>query len=77
MGYDKFIVTNSDGWNESTTAGFSQGTANVNAGGGFAQGSSGFGTIRHPEAKLVIKMFHNGDKGSEKAVDARQFLASQ
>lgn len=77
MGYDKFIVVNNNGWNETTAQGFSQGTANVNNNGGSAQQTSSFGETRHPEAKIIVKMFHNGDKGSDKAVDARQFLALQ
>lgn len=28
----------------------------------------------HPEAKMVIRMYHDGDKGSEKAIDARAIL---
>jgi len=80
MGYDKFIVVNNDGWNELTASGGSQATYNANVGqmGGSASGekTSGWGVQRHPEAKLVIHMYHNGDKDAEKAVDARQVLNS-
>ena len=74
MGYDKFIILNSDGWNESTFHSASYGQANVNVAGGQAAGGSYADTMRHPESKLIIKMFHRGDKGSAKAVDAHQIL---
>jgi hypothetical protein len=80
MGYDKFIVVNNGGWNETTVGGGSQSTFNANAtqmgGSAFGQQSSGWGTTRHPEAKMIIRMFHNGDKDSEKAVDARLVLSA-
>lgn len=78
MGYDKFIVINNGGWNELTASGHSRSTIDANnnqiGGSAFGQQSSGWGTTRHPEAKMVIHMFHNGDKGADKAVDARLVL---
>jgi hypothetical protein len=81
MGYDKYMVMNNGGWNEITVGGGSQGTFSA-AGGpagasAFGQQSSAWGTMRHPEAKMIIKMYHYGDKGSSKAVDARAYLNSQ
>ena len=75
-GYDKFVVVNNAGWNEATVSGFSSGSFNATqnyASGGY---SGGFGTLRHPESSMVIHMFHNGEKGAEKAVDARSVLAA-
>lgn len=76
-GYDKFIVMNNNGWNESTLSGgsYSQATANNMA--GQAQSGSAINTFRHPEIKMVIRMFHDGDKGAAKAVDARAVLKQQ
>lgn len=74
MGYDKFIVTNSDGWNESTFNSGSYAQANVNTMSGQASGGGFANTMRHPESKLIIKMFHNGDKGAAKAVDAHKII---
>ena len=74
MGYDKFVITNSDGWTESTFNSGSYGQANVNAVGGQASGGGFANTMRHPESKLIIRMYHDGDKGSAKAVDARAVL---
>ncbi len=73
-GYDKFIVVGNEGWNETSMSGGSSGSFNANP--QYASGSynSGFGTMRHPESTMVIKMFHNGDKGSAKAIDARSVL---
>jgi hypothetical protein len=73
-GYDKFIVLDNAGWNELVGSGFSQHTANVNQYSGSAQGSGAWSIGGRPEVKMLIKMFHNGDKGSEKAVDAQSVL---
>ena len=73
-GYDKFVVANNDGWNEAGFAAGSYGAANVNAYSGQANRGSFAGSTRHPEAKMLIKMFHAGDKGSEKAIDAREAI---
>ena len=78
-GHDKFIVVDNKGWNEDTASGSSFGSfgAKVNSTGGSANGGGGsfWGEDRHPETSMIIHMFHNGDKGSEKAIDARQILA--
>lgn len=84
-GYDKFIVLNSGGWNEQTAQGgsYSQYNANVMAnqynGFGSAQGNGGsyYGTMRHPESSMVIRMFHYHEKGSDKAIDARAIVNSK
>lgn len=73
-GYDKFIVANNDGWTESGFVAASHGSANINRYGGQANQNAFAGSQRHPEAKMLIKMFHAGDKGSEKAIDARQVV---
>jgi hypothetical protein len=73
-GYDKFIVMNNNGWNENSIAGGSYGTANANTMQAQAQNGSAFGTLRNPEVKMVIRMYHDGDKGSAKAVDAREVV---
>src|SRR5207302_2042768 len=77
-GYDKFMVVQSDAWNEQTLGGGSFGTVNGSATPSSAsitgQQGSFVGTQRSPEVKMVVRMFHNGDKGSEKAVDARGVL---
>lgn len=81
LGYDKFIVLGNEGWNEAGASGGSYGAfnANGNMNGVSASGSEGgfFATHRNPEAKMVIKMFHNGDKGSSKAIDARSLVKAQ
>ena len=74
MGYDKFIIVNSDGWNESTFHSGTYGRASVNVAGGQASGGGYAGSMRNPESKLIIHMFHNDDKGSTKAVDAKNIL---
>ncbi len=74
MGYDKFIIINNAGWNESTFNAGSYGQASMNGFSGQASGGSYAETMRHPESKLVIRMFHKGDKGSAKAVDARSII---
>jgi hypothetical protein len=78
MGYDKFLVVGSDGWNEQTASGGSYGQANINgnpyAFQGSAQNGSFFGTDRSPESKMIIKMFHNSDKEAKKAIDARAII---
>jgi len=78
-GYDKFIVVGDNGWNETTAGGASFGSfgANATPAYGSASGSysSGWGTHRHPESSMIIHMFHKGDKGSAKAIDAQQILA--
>lgn len=80
-GYDKFIVMNNNGWNENSAHGATYGQFNANAtpNYGVANGYSGgsFWTARHPESTMVIKMFHNKDKGADKAVDARTILAQK
>lgn len=80
-GYDKFIVMNNSGWNENSAQGASYGSFNANAtpNYGVASGYSGgsFFTARHPESTMVIKMFHNKDKGADKAVDARAIIAQK
>ena len=74
MGYDKFMVVKNSGWNESTFTAVS--SSNVTANAYQANGSSGSyaGTNRHPEAKILIRIYHYGDKGAANAVDARQTL---
>lgn len=32
------------------------------------------GSRNNPESKIVIHMYHAGEEGSEKAIDARAFL---
>jgi hypothetical protein len=76
-GYDKFIVLRDDGWTESTQFAGSYGQATVNPSTGQASQSFFAGTARHPEVKLVIRMYHDGDEGSEKAVNARSVLKQQ
>jgi hypothetical protein len=74
MGYDKFVVVNTTGWNESTIQGGSYGSFNGNANNISGSGGGGFSSVRHPESKLVIRMFHNGEKGARSAVDAQSIL---
>ena len=78
MGYDKFIVENTNGWNETTVHGASfsaaNGSATPQSANASGESGSSWGSQRHPEAKLLIHMYHNGDKGSDKAVDARAML---
>jgi len=75
MGYDKFVVANNGAWNEGGAVATSYGNSNLNASGGNVSGSSNSGgifhTTRNPEATMIIKMFHYGDPGADKAVDAR------
>jgi hypothetical protein len=77
-GYDKFIVVNNGGRNELTVSGGSYGSYNASAnqmvGNASGQEASGWGVTRHPEAKLLIHMYHNGEEGAEKAVDAKTVL---
>ncbi len=81
MGYDKFMVVDNGDWNEQTAAGgsFGSGSAygNANNFGASSSQSSGFAIFRHPESKMIIKMFHKGDKNSSKAVDAQAYLNMQ
>ena len=74
MGYDKFIILNSNAWSESVAYAGSSGNFQANP--YYASGSSESyaGTMNLPESKLIIKMFHNGEKGSVKAVDAKQII---
>lgn len=76
MGYDKFIIVNSNGWNETTAHTYGYGEFSANQ--AYASGAEGIysGTNRLPESKLLIKMFHYGDKGASKAIDARRVLES-
>lgn len=74
MGYDKFIIVNNSGWNESTVTAGSSSSAGGSAYGFSGSSNSFASTNRHPEAKILVHMFHNGDKGSKDAVDAKQFL---
>ena len=74
-GYDKFIVVKNQGWNENSISGGSYGSANVNAYGGMASEGSYFGSERHPEVNMTIRMFHYKDKGSNGAIDARKIVA--
>lgn len=74
MGYDKFIVVKNSDWNESTLSAGSYNQATVNPYGGQASGGSQISTRRNPESKMLIHMFHNGDKGSAKAIDANKIL---
>ncbi len=84
-GYDKFLVLNNNTWNEQTyhsaSASSVQGNYSQygsNGAGNISGGSFGSAnTVRRPEAKLIVRMFKNGDKGSEKAIDAKIFLARQ
>lgn len=73
-GYDRFMVVRSDGWNEVTVGGASYGNLNGNATGFSGQSGSFADSTRSPEVKMVIRMLHNGDKGAERAVDARAVL---
>lgn len=74
LGYDKFIVINNGGWNEQTIEAGNYG--NVSGSSQDFHGSQGgfLTSIRHPEAKMVIKMFHSKDNGAKKAIDAQQIL---
>jgi hypothetical protein len=80
-GYDKFIIVSNEGWTEQTyqSGSFSQVTASGTPAVAQAQGtsSSWAGTLRHPEAKMTIRVFHANDPGAEKAIDARAVLAGQ
>lgn len=80
-GYDKFIVMGNNAWNEQTASGGSYGSFNAmgspGAFGASGGGGSFFGTQRRPESSMVIKMFHNGEPGSEKAIDARAMVGQQ
>lgn len=73
-GYDKFVVVGGDNWSEKTASGGSYGSFNVNPYGGSGSGGSFFGSHRHPEVKMVIRMYHYKDKGAADAVDARKVL---
>ena len=79
-GYDKFLVVSNEGWTDTTYQGgsFGQATASGTPAAASAQGSSGswFGGLRHPESKMIIRVFHANDPGAEKAVDARAILNS-
>jgi hypothetical protein len=78
-GFDKFVIVSNEGWTEQTyqSGSFSQVTAAGTPAAASAQGtsSSWAGTLRHPEAKMIIRVFHTGDSGSEKAIDAKAVLA--
>lgn len=67
FGYDKFIVVGNGAWNEQTAV--STGYVNQNSSG--INGSTAGGIFRHPESTMIIRMFHNGEAGSEAAIDAR------
>ena len=69
-GFDKFIVLDNKGWNELQAVGGSYGSYN----GSYGNSGSSFSVMGKPEVKMVIRMFHEGDTGSEKAVDARAVL---
>jgi hypothetical protein len=79
-GYDKFIVLGNNDWNETTIAGGSHGSVSgsFNNTSGYISGSqsSGFSSLRNPESKLVIRMYKNGEKDADSAVDAQQYLDS-
>lgn len=76
-GYDRFMVLGNKAWTELQGGGGSYGQ--FNAMGNQANGNfgSGWSINRAPETTMVIKMYHNKDKGASKAVDARQFLPKQ
>ena len=69
-GYDKFIILGNQSWTDSVASGGSQNSfnaSNYRASGG---GNSSWNIYRRPEVNMVIKMFHYGEEGSEKAIDA-------
>lgn len=68
-GYDKFIIVDNAGWNEDQSSG--------NFGGNQYGFGGSFNKLRAPEVKMIIKMFHTGDKGSEKAIDAHKVLEAK
>lgn len=72
-GYDKFIVVSNNGWNESTASGNSTASfqANQYNASGFSQNN--WGTFRNPESTMVIRMYHNKDKGAAQAIDAHKY----
>lgn len=77
-GYDKFVVVNNEGWNESSFSAGSYGSFGMNANqvaanAGGAQGSYAT-TNRHPESKMIIKMYHYKDKGAANAIDAHKII---
>lgn len=79
-GYDKFIVVSNEGWTDQTyhSGSFSQVSASGTPALVTAQGTSSSSafTLRHPEAKMVIRVFHANDSGADKAIDARTVLAA-
>lgn len=76
-GYDKFIVVNNAGWTEGVASGSSYGQVSGNASGFSGSSGSTFNTFRKPEISMVIRMFHKGQKGGEKAVDAHKILEAK
>lgn len=76
-GYDFFIVVENKGWTEPQSMDSPYGTLDGNASGFDGWGFGGGSTYRMPVSTMVIKMFRKGDKGAEKALDARQYLQTQ
>lgn len=92
-GYDKFVVVNSEAWNEQTEHAQSSGSVVGNSSSAVtgsaagvsgkskssvrASSSSSYETVRRPEAKMIIRMFKQGEPGSETAIDARATLKAQ
>lgn len=73
-GYERFVVVGNEGWNESTIGGGSYASVSANPYAASGYGGSSWGSMRHPESTMVIKMFKKGDKGFDKAIDASQYL---
>ncbi len=73
-GYDKFIVTNNNGWNETTASGGSYGSFNANQYNASGSYGNAFNMFRNPESTMVIRMYHYKDKGADKAIDAHKIL---
>lgn len=76
-GYDKFIVMDNAAWTEKTSSGFANGGFSSGFGGSSGGFGGAFASHRRPESSLIIQMFHDGDKGSEKAIDARSVVAKK
>lgn len=73
-GYDKFIIINNNGWSEMIASGTSYGSFSGNQGSASGAYGSGFSVMQKPEVKMIIHMYHNSDKGAEKAVDAHSII---